>query len=214
MEGSMDLEQDLIRLRSDRKRRLFACACLRDAWHLLTDERSRKAVETAERFADGLATGEELRAAGDAACATGSAATDASKGGAEWCVAHATANALDHTTRSAADPYFAANAAACVLASAAPSTSWDDAYEAAALQQFPLLDDLAGPANRSDVPRTQFVMNLAQVIYDQRRWQDLPVLADALEEVGCTDATVLAHLRGPGPHAKGCWALDLILNKE
>jgi len=42
----------------------------------------------------------------------------------------------------------------------------------------------------------------------------LPILADALEEAGCDDVDVLAHLRGPGPHARGCWALDLVLGRE
>jgi hypothetical protein len=42
----------------------------------------------------------------------------------------------------------------------------------------------------------------------------LAVLADALEEAGCTDADLLAHCRGPGPHARGCWPVDLILGKE
>src|SRR5262249_40206059 len=50
-------------------------------------------------------------------------------------------------------------------------------------------------------------VKLARVIADQRRWEDLPVLADALEEAGCNDAAVLAHCRGPGPHARGCHVL-------
>jgi hypothetical protein len=42
----------------------------------------------------------------------------------------------------------------------------------------------------------------------------LQVLADALEEAGCDAAGLLAHLRSPGPHARGCRAVDLILAKE
>jgi hypothetical protein len=43
---------------------------------------------------------------------------------------------------------------------------------------------------------------------------DLPVLADALEDAGCDNADILGHLRGPGPHARGCWVVDLLLGKE
>ena len=55
---------------------------------------------------------------------------------------------------------------------------------------------------------------LARTIYDDRRFDLLPILADALEEAGCGDAEILAHCRGPGPHVRGCWAVDLVLGKE
>jgi hypothetical protein len=62
---------------------------------------------------------------------------------------------------------------------------------------------------------------LALAAYDERSLPEgtldpqlLAVLADALEDAGCTDAAILGHLRGPGPHVRGCWALDLILGKS
>jgi hypothetical protein len=58
------------------------------------------------------------------------------------------------------------------------------------------------------------VRKLAEAIYDERAFDRLPVLADALEDAGCSDAGLLGHLRGPGPHARGCWALDLLLGKS
>jgi hypothetical protein len=65
------------------------------------------------------------------------------------------------------------------------------------------------------------VVRLAQAAYEERHMPEgtldngrLAVLADALEEAGCTDQDILNHLRGPGPHVRGCWAVDLLLDKE
>jgi hypothetical protein len=55
------------------------------------------------------------------------------------------------------------------------------------------------------------VSHLARAIYDDRSFGDLPVLADALEEAGCADASVLDHCRRKYEHARGCWVLDLLL---
>jgi hypothetical protein len=57
------------------------------------------------------------------------------------------------------------------------------------------------------------VCTLARSVYEHRSFDRLPLLADALHDAGCTDAELLAHLRGPGPHVRGCWAVDFILNK-
>jgi hypothetical protein len=58
------------------------------------------------------------------------------------------------------------------------------------------------------------VPRLAQAIRDTRDFDHLPVLADALEEAGCTGPDLLAHCRGPGPHVLGCWVLDLLPARE
>ena len=58
------------------------------------------------------------------------------------------------------------------------------------------------------------VTTLAQSIYDDRAFDRLPIMADALEEAGCTNADILAHCRQPGEHVRGCWVVDLILGKE
>jgi hypothetical protein len=97
---------------------------------------------------------------------------------------------------------------------------FDPSTEGAALCR--LLRDIAGNPFRPSPGVTAAVLayngsaarRLAESIYAARRFEDLPVLADLLEEAGLTDAALLGHLRGPGPHGLGCWALDLVLGKE
>ena len=61
--------------------------------------------------------------------------------------------------------------------------------------------------------QTPALVALAHTLYEERRFADLPILADAVEEGGCADDAVLAHLGAPGPHVRGCWALDLLLGR-
>ena len=58
------------------------------------------------------------------------------------------------------------------------------------------------------------IPKIAQAIYDDRAFDRLLVLADALEEAGCTNADLLNHCREPGPHVRGCWVVDLVLGRE
>jgi hypothetical protein len=62
--------------------------------------------------------------------------------------------------------------------------------------------------------RTSDAVALAQAIYDERAFERLPILADALMDAGCEDEQVIAHCRSEGPHVRGCWVVDLVLGKE
>jgi hypothetical protein len=62
--------------------------------------------------------------------------------------------------------------------------------------------------------RTPTVLALARQMYDSREFSAMPILADALQDAGCDHAEILDHCRGPGPHVRGCWVVDLILGKE
>lgn len=62
--------------------------------------------------------------------------------------------------------------------------------------------------------RTAAVVGLAEFVDAGRAWDRLPVLADALEDAGCTDPDLIGHLRGPGPHARGCWVVDGLLGRS
>ena len=61
--------------------------------------------------------------------------------------------------------------------------------------------------------RSEAAVALARGMYESRDFTPLPVLADALEGAGCDHPDILAHCRGPGPHARGCWVVDLVLGK-
>jgi hypothetical protein len=88
-----------------------------------------------------------------------------------------------------------------------------------ALEWGAIVRDICGPnpfQARSFDPRwrTPSVMDISRSIYDKRVFATMSILGDALEDAGCDDATVLAHCRGSGPHVRGCWVVDLVLDKR
>jgi hypothetical protein len=194
-----------------RRLRLFAVACCRRVWHLLTDERSRRTVEVAERFADGLASPEELLPAAQGA-------------------AGPVASAVSPDAELAARATAARAAEACYQAADWPP-DWAQgilAFQAHANEkaaQVALLRCIGGNPFRSVVLDrvwlTPAVVAIAQAAYDERELPGgtldnarLAVLADALEDAGCTAPELLAHLRSVGAHVRGCFAVDLILGRS
>jgi hypothetical protein len=195
-----------------RKLRLFACGCCRLVWELLTDPRLQEAVEVAERFAEGSATKDELQAAFQSIL-------ELTSGG-----------------YNPDDPGVQARTAAHMALSATASTAMTCAFDMTALP-VPLAGYSVGgtsseatlctflrcvfgnPFRPMSVDRSWLNWNdgtiprIAQIIYNERRFHDLPVLADALEEAGCTILDILSHCRQPGAHVRGCWVLDLVLGK-
>jgi hypothetical protein len=58
------------------------------------------------------------------------------------------------------------------------------------------------------------VRKIAQSIYDERAYERMPILADALTDAGCDTEDILSHCRSDGPHVRRCWVVDLLLGKE
>jgi hypothetical protein len=71
-----------------------------------------------------------------------------------------------------------------------------------------------GPLYLADVVAHEGVLPLARSIYAERSFSEMPILADALEEAGCTDEVLLEHCREPGEHVRGCWVMDAILGRS
>ena len=88
--------------------------------------------------------------------------------------------------------------------------------------QVALLHDVFGslPFHPVTVPpdvlawNDRLVPRLAQAIYVERRWGDMPILSDALLDAGCGDEEILAHCRAGGEHVRGCWVIDLLLGRQ
>jgi hypothetical protein len=218
-DACIDPEKVLMFLRdrtSERKLRLFACACCRRLWRL-APEQSQRVLELVESFADGLASEAEIRQAMVATYpllrrhdslqgtpAQAAAAVIITAGGpAAWAAAWNTVTD-----------------AMAVLCASAPAGRLAESACQAALAR----DIFGNPHRKTRILPTWIAWNggtvekLAQAVYEQRLLPSglldstrLNILADALEDAGCGEPLIIGHLRSDNEHVRGCWVLDQLL---
>ncbi len=191
---------------SKRKERLFAvavCYWIEGWW---PNPEVREVVELAERFADGAVSQDEL----------------------EQSVRLAARRAIAPTR----DPSLAEarrNAASAITLAAGRVTPALWALQAAmAAARQRRLEQLVGtfttlfrdivcnpfrPVTLDPRWLSSTVLDLARTTYDERVFERMPILGDALMDAGCDNETLIQHCQGPGPHVRGCWVVDLLLGK-
>lgn len=179
---------------TERKLRLFACACMRHVWERL-DERDKWATEVAERYIVGRATMSEMDAAATRCGVPGVSgvtlkwASDAVRSAVGTVVGELASHDLDDPRRQPVLSHLS-SLFRCVMGNPFRPVSADPRWF------------------------TSTVVALAEGIYQERAFDRMPILADALEDAGCDHADVLTHCRQPGEHVRGCWVVDLLTGRK
>jgi hypothetical protein len=223
---------------SRRKVRLFKIACCRLIWDQLSDERSRHVIEVCESHVEEQARRTDLAATARAA---GRAVKDAARkhyhepfapdgtlNAAVRLSSYATAAAHWAAYGDFQKKYFSTVVIENIITLMAsrepdwnPAEHWSEAHARAAgivanlvrcIFSNPFRAAAIDEAWSADKGST--VARMARAIYDERAFDRLPVLSDALEEAGCTDAAILKHCREDRHHARGCWVVDALLGKR
>jgi hypothetical protein len=212
----------------DRSLRCFACACLRRVWSLLPCRSCRDAVEAYEQFADGLLSAADLVEACVQAemetdeglwCSRGSWGWDCPTCEADWDAQLRHAVRMETVGQSLLLATRAAEYAVELAAWHARPANRETVRLAERRAQHPLFCDLFEKPRHVRLEPSWLRVNgglvnkAAQVIHAGECFAELPILADALEDAGCTDRAILDHCRSPGPHVRGCWVIGLILGK-
>jgi hypothetical protein len=215
---------DLLRGKAgERKLRLFAVACCRRIWRIMQDEPSRGAVEAAERFAHRgspqtllAVANREAREVLPRTAGLGVVPSTAARycSGLHvngWDVAATTAVAASMAVPPPAGRGGPPQGPVPAPLAGIPAEGLRERAAQAALLRCvfgsPFRPVTAGPWV------TPAAVTVARDCYDRRDFAALPLLADLLEEAGCPEQSVLDHCRTPGEHARGCWAVDLVLGK-
>jgi hypothetical protein len=204
---------------SDRQLRLFACGCCRRIWHIIREANWRQYVKIAERAADGLVSRELLAQV---------------RGNSKFILlpyrtaARATGDADARVAAYQASFYAMAAVGIATLRRRGRKVADQDrglivetARAAEREGQAGLLRDIIGNPFRAPSMDVRWrtwqgglLVKLAQTIYDERAFDRLPILADALEDAGCDNVDLLTHCRSGQEHMRGCWVIDLLLGRS
>jgi len=180
---------------SERKARLYRSACSRHIWELLIDPRSRTSVEVAERYADSQASPEELH---QARIAAGQVVEENSVYDVPFTAYLATE---DHSSLLR-------------VAETAANHAGGWLYPYSVILHC-IFSNPFRPSPSIPSGLTSTVVSLAEGISTPSGTFDrLPILSDALQDAGCEHEDILNHLRGPGPHCRGCCVVDLLFGKS
>ena len=193
----------------------------------MVDARSRAAVEMAERLADGEVTAADVKQVWEEANRAYREVSDpifrTSEGWeAEWERVKEDRSYCRAAQAATEILNLQAGTWAALSYSLNPSSPGYQHFQTKQRWQADIVRDLFGnPFRPAPQPKRQWltwnngmVVAITHGIYAERAFDRLPILAEALLDAGCDDDVLLGHLRGPGPHVLGCWALDILLGKS
>jgi len=184
---------------SPRKQLLFACACSRTDPEFVDDNRIRVCTQTAELIADDQAIVDPYEPVRELLRLSPRA------GISEWIRAY-----VPHAQLLVPEPNFEWFLVWRIEQTTRKRRSGEMGY-------LKCLRDIVGNPFRAfsfdDRWCSPDTLGLARAIYEDRAFDRLPILADALMDAGCDDDQILAHCRSAGPHVRGCWVVDLVLGK-
>jgi hypothetical protein len=217
---------------SERKSRLFAVACCRRILHLMPTDEARECVLAAEQYADGLIDEDQLSEAAEASVRSFEQYWRRHRGSSARThppIFRSAMNAVGRVHRqegaraAVADAAADARARARMFEAGAEITAetYPPLREDENARQADLLRDIVGnPFRPAAVEPSWLAWNdrcverMAHGVYEERAFDRLPILHDALLDAGCDDEAILAHCRAPQGHVRGCWVIDLLLAKS
>ena len=179
---------------TERKARLFTVAHCRQHWQA-QGKAGQSSVEVAEKYADGLANNQELEASRETFR--------------DW---NSSSSYIENSAWAATCEK-AWEGARCVSFSTGGKSDWKQFTTARCAALRDVFGNPFHPITLNASWLTPKVVALAQTVYEDRAFNRMPELADVLEDAGCTNADILTHCRGRGPHVRGCWVVDLLLGK-